>query len=82
MMIPRIHHRCRQVVKVFHVTGSQYCAMSNGDTGNEGITDVHGAATAFTQRRYLGRTIRRTDIKYNNAVGQINLHQLFKTILQ
>ena len=56
--------------------------MSNGDTGNEGITDVLGAATAFTQRRYLGRTFNRTDIKYNNSVGQINLHQLFKTILQ
>ena len=56
--------------------------MSNGETGNEGITDVQGAATAFTQRRYLGRTISRTDIKYNNTVGQINLNQLFKTILQ
>ena len=76
-MIPTVYHRCRQVVKVFNVKGSQYCAMSHGETGNEGITDVQGAATAFTQRRYLGRTISRTDIKYNNTVGQINLHQLF-----
>ena len=44
--------------------------MSNGDTGSEGITDVQGAAKALTQCRYLGRTISRTDIKYNNTIGQ------------